>query len=401
MNAQHVLSNCLQLVTPSMHKVRRSSLLATLQSVMGGAAFSVTCIGRNLAGKAFEKHRIKRVDRLCSNPHLYAETDLIYTAMVSLLVAKHKRPIIHVDWSDLDESKQHFLIRASLAAQGRSLTLYEEVHTIRTKEKPKTHATFLAHLATMLPNNCRPIIFTDAGFRIPWFELVASMGWDYLGRVRNRTHCRNSDAANWKPIKTLYAIATATAKELGIYQLGELNNFTTRFVIYHRPPKGRKDKTANGVNARQSKRSRSCANREKEPWLIATSLSSQVAKPKAVVKMYATRMQIEEAFRDVKTGLGMNQSRTRNIRRLRVLFMIAALAQFVLYLTGLAVKAAGKHYRYQANSIKHRNVLSNQMIGLRAYRDRRLTLKKEHWQQAIDMLKILSTSPVENEAEKA
>ena len=89
-------------------------------------------------------------------------------------------------------------------------------------------------------------------------------------------------------------------------------------------------------------------------------------------------MQIEESFRDVKTGLKMNDSRTRIVSKLNVLLIIASLSQFMLYLLGLAVKAADKHRQYQANSIKHRNVLSNQFIGLRAYKDRKLKLLKHH-----------------------
>lgn len=53
----------------------------------------------------------------------------------------------------------------------------------------------------------------------------------------------------------------------------------------------------------------------------------------------------------------MTPSRTQNIRWLSVLLMIAALTHLILYFTGLALKAAGKHYRYLANSIEHRNVL--------------------------------------------
>ncbi|MEZ9165483.1 IS4 family transposase, partial [Shewanella sp. 10N.286.55.A9] len=60
---------------------------------------------------------------------------------------------------------------------------------------------------------------------------------------------------------------------------------------------------------------------------------------------------------------------------------------------GLAVKAADKHRQYQANSIKHRNVLSNQFIGLRAYKDKNLKLLKSHWQLAIKMLLNLVWEP--------
>ena len=109
--------------------------------------------------------------------------------MCASLIGQTKQPIIHVDWSDMDERKQHFLIRASLAAQGRSLTLYEEIHPLKSKEKPKTHRLFMNQLKAMLPEDCKPIIVTDAGFRIPWFKLIESLGWDFIGRVRNRTFC--------------------------------------------------------------------------------------------------------------------------------------------------------------------------------------------------------------------
>jgi transposase len=114
---------------------------------------------------------------------------------------------------------------------------------------------------------------------------------------------------------------------------------------------------------------------------------------KKVVKIYATRMQIEESFRDLKTGLKMNACGSRKSPRLQVLLLIALVAQYLLFLLGLAVKAAGMHRRYQANSIKNRNILSNQFIGLRAYKDKQLKLLKKHWKAAIDELNALIAAP--------
>jgi hypothetical protein len=71
----------------------------------------------------------------------------------------------------------------------------------------------------------------------------------------------------------------------------------------------------------------------------------------------------------------------------------ACLSQFMLYLLGLAVKAADKHRQYQANSIKKRNVLSNQFIGLRAYKDKSLRLLKSHWRAEIKTLQDLIKDP--------
>lgn len=75
------------------------------------------------------------------------------------------------------------------------------------------------------------------------------------------------------------------------------------------------------------------------------------------------------------------------------MLLIALVAQYLLFLLGLAVKAAGRHRRYQANSIKTRNVLSNQVIGLRAYKDKQLKLLKKHWKAAIDELNSSIAAP--------
>jgi hypothetical protein len=104
-------------------------------------------------------------------------------------------------------------------------------------------------------------------------------------------------------------------------------------------------------------------------------------------------MQIEESFRDLKSGLKMNDCGTRNIKRLEVLLIIAAMTQYLLYWLGLAVKEAGAHLQYQSNSIKNRNILSCQFIGLRAYKDRNLKLHKKHWIAAQITLKQLTENP--------
>lgn len=183
MNATTILNKTLPFVSPNMHKTRRNAVAACVQSLAQGNLSTVINIGRGIQSKAFEKHCIKRADRVLSNAHLQQESLSIYAHMCHLFANKG-RPIISVDWSDLDARKQHFLIRAVVAFQGRPFTLYEEVHGIKTKEKPKTHKYFLSTLKSLLPKETKPIIVTDAGFKMPWIELVKSLGWDYVGRVR-------------------------------------------------------------------------------------------------------------------------------------------------------------------------------------------------------------------------
>jgi hemolysin-activating ACP:hemolysin acyltransferase len=96
---------------------------------------SVTGLGRNINHRVHDKHRIKRVDRLCSSANLQQAIPLVYSQMFAFLVSESQQPIVHVDWSDMDNRKQHFLIRASVAAQGRSLTLYEEYLSTRDENR--------------------------------------------------------------------------------------------------------------------------------------------------------------------------------------------------------------------------------------------------------------------------
>lgn len=395
MRVHTILNTLLNDVTPTMHKVRRASLRAVLASLLSGSHLSVTSLGRNIDSKTTEKHQIKRSMRLCSNPHLHSEIGAIYSAMARRLIGHQTMPIILIDWSDLDPRKQHFLLRASVAIEGRSLTVLEEVHPLSRKEKPAVHKAFMRRLKALLPEHCQPIIVTDAGFRVPWFKLVESLGWDYVGRVRNRTFCKNKSAPDWHAVKDLYTKATTTPKSLGAYHLCRRNPIAVQFCIYKSKPKGRKDLTAKGDKARKSRLSRASANREKEPWLLATSLkrcSSRFAKK--IVKIYQTRMQIEESFRDLKTGLYFNESKTRTMQYLTVLLLIAMLAQALLFLLGMVMKLSQQHLKYQANSVKNSPVLSYQFIGLRAFKDRQLRINNREWHATYQHIQNLMRLPL-------
>jgi len=85
----------------------------------------------------------------------------------------------------------------------------------------------------------------------------------------------------------------------------------------------------------------------------------------------------------------MNTGDSRKTKRLSVLLLIGLLAQYLLFLLGLAVKKTGEHRQYQANSVKNKNVLSNQYIGLRSYKNKRLKLLKKYRVGAMDKLKQL------------
>jgi hypothetical protein len=389
MQAEQVLHKVLRLSAPAMHRTRRESLEANVMAALTGQSLTVTHLGRSMRSAAKEKHCIKRADRLLSNHRLHAEREALYGAMCRSLLGSMGRAMVLVDWSDLDQNRRHFLLRASLSMPGRSLTLYEEVHTLKTKDKAATHRQFLRRFHAMVPAQCRPIIVTDAGFRVPWFEQVEALGWDWISRVRARNWVELDGDGWWWDCRSLHDKATATPKALGEAKLTWKNAWPCRLVLYKGKAKGRVHLTQH-ANQALSRKSLHHAKSAREPWLLATSLPLESKLAKRVVRLYRQRMQIEEAFRDLKCarfGLALERHVSFQPRRLAVLLLIAMLALLVAWLMGKAVELTKQHMAYQANTVRHRLVLSTIFLGLRVVHDRRVVLSASDMRDAFEYLR--------------
>ncbi len=389
MNALTILNKTIHFVTFKMHKTRRIALLDCVKSLLAGNAAAVTSMGRGIASKAFEKHRIKRADRLLSNHHLQQETPAIYAVICKLFcVAKH--PVIAVDWADLDDHKGHFLLRASMVLKGRPITLYQEIHSNATKEKAKTHRRFLAVLHAMLGKDCQPVVVTDAGFKSPWFRPVRDLGWHIVGRVRKPHFYSLDNGGHWQCISQLYKQARHRPKLIGTALIAKRQPFACSLVLFKHKNKGRHATNPDG-SRKQSLMSLKHAKGASDPWLLATSLPATTNLAKRVVSIYQQRMQIEEGFRDMKSnrfGLGFEYNNTIKPTRLSVLVLLTTLASLVAILIGLATVVAGWQKRFQANTCD-RPVLSLHSLGIRAL-CQRLKFTNLQWKQALTSLRDLA-----------
>jgi len=70
MHTVKVLHKCIFKSVPAIHAKRLNTLITAVQALTQGAKACVTSMGRGLAGNAYDKHKIKRIDRLLSNNHL-------------------------------------------------------------------------------------------------------------------------------------------------------------------------------------------------------------------------------------------------------------------------------------------------------------------------------------------
>lgn len=380
MHAMSILHRALSTCCPRIHATRLACLFAAVEAAMLGSKLALSDLGRGLRGQVAVKHNIKRMDRLLGNVALHGEAPQVYEAMARQCLAGVKTPLVIVDWSDLTADRSRQLLRASVALEGRSMTLYEEVHPQSLATSPEVHATFLSRLALMLPPGCAPILITDAGFRGAWFRLVNRMGWHWIGRIRNRDMVKALDGVNWAGCKTLYAKAKSHAQDLGDYEYVRSRPVACRLVLIKHRVKGRHQCNLHGLPVR-SNQSRKQARCQREPWLLAACPGLVHLSAQALVAIYAQRMQIEEAFRDLKSerfGLGFNANRSKQSPRLSILLLIAALASFALRLIGEVAKAKQLEFQFQSNTRRSRPVLSVITLAMLILRkDRANFLRRE------------------------
>jgi hypothetical protein len=110
---------------------------------------------------------------------------------------------------------------------------------------------------------------------------------------------------------------------------------------------------------------------------------------KQLVKLYRTRMQIEESFRDIKnprTGFSLTVTRSRSTERLANLLLVGMLATIILWLIGRLAEEKQLHYQYQANTVRNKRVLSLFYLGCLLIMQKRITFTQQELKAAIKLV---------------
>jgi hypothetical protein len=347
MHAARIIQDLLNKKCASIHAKRRQCI-AKLVEAGRKSGLSLLRMSRALGGTAALRHRIKCCDRLLSNPHLLKERGQIYRAMNDGVLPRQNEIGIIIDWSDLRPDGSAHLLRAAAIVKGRAFVVYEEVYAGKDSGSSKAHRQFLTNLRTVIPAGCRPVLITDAGFRATWFKLASDLGFEWVGRIRNRDLVCAEATSEWVGCKTLYSCATGRPKSLGRFTYVQSNPTACRLVAFKQQPKGRHHRNKFGKPSRSTQSLKSRTG-QIEPWLLAVSPGLASLSATKVVALYAGRMQIEQTFRDVKNGkwgLGLTDSQTKKLQRLTALLLLGALITYALWLIGLAARQQGCRVAY-------------------------------------------------------
>jgi hypothetical protein len=365
----HAVNIVARVVGPCLHGLHAKRAAACARAVVAvvlGAALSLSAIALGMRSVTGYRHRVKSVDRVLGNGALHVARAALYAAVAARWLTGVRQLLLVIDWSDLTPDQRWHWLRASVAVEGRSVTLYEEVHPQPRLGNPKVHRQFLARVAKLLPPGCEPIVMTDAGFHAAWFKAVSAHGWAFIGRIRGRDLVRRG-AGPWIRGTALYGQATEQARDLGPHTYVRSNPIQARLVLVRLPARGRHRLNIYG-RQRAARTSRKCARAAHDPWLLAASRRLDHLTAHTLVRLYAQRMRIEQSFRDTKNlrfGQGMHTARSRTRERLQMLLLIGHLAAFVQRLIGEAAKARQLQLNFMATRRTTRPEISTLTLARR------------------------------------
>lgn len=369
MLAELFCQNYLLKAVPWMHIKTRKSLTNHVKSLLRGrASLSSNSIGRNLPGAALVKHKINMTWRFLCNKKIHKEQLAIYKGLCTELTSKLGELVIAIDWSGCCNNV-NYILRASLVHQGRSISLYNEIHPVKVLGNEQVHNGFLSALREVLPQGKKITILTDSGFKTPWFKEVERLGWFFVGRVSGVIkYSLDSEQNDWHLIENLHKqVQYGETQYVGRGTLTKDKKAQMQliFTSYWGIKKGRKVK-----NPKYPAAEKQYSKMNSEPWVLVSNLDKIIPcttekecyKLAALAReLYKKRMQIEQNFRDDKSerlGFGWRFSRTNNINKINVLVLIATIASSILWIIGFAAEKKNLQYAFQANSVRSTRVLS-------------------------------------------
>lgn len=375
MKAIDIIQNEISLAHPEIHKTRLNTLFTFVQSGLTDQRLTVTYLGRGLKklSKTQKKHDIKRADRLCGNTYLHSERIDFYRYMSEILIANEPHPILIVDWSPINGNEIFQLLRVSIPMGGRALTIYEKTYEESELNTEAAHQELLDAIQYCIPEGCHPIILADAIFKTPWFKAIEKMGWYWVCRVRGNVTL-STDGETWQRSSKWSSLASSKPATLGDIYFSKQTKHPCIATLYKGEKKGRVKKKLRGGQS-QCSTDKYQENKANDPWFLISHLPQNWDNdPRKVVRLYKTRVQIEEAFRDTKNaklGVSLEFANSKTPERFDILLLIGALMIYILWCIGFAAEKLKYHHSLQANTVKDRRVLSHVYLGREVIDDER------------------------------
>jgi len=314
-----------------LHAKRVQSLANGVAGVLNAAMLTIHAIGQAYAAMAHIEARsgVKQIDRLLSNVGVVLEA--LFPSWIRFVVGARTELIVALDWTEFDADDHVTLCAYAVTRHGRATPLIWKTYKKSALEGHRTQweQDLVEQLHRAMAPSVAITLLADRGFGDQkLYQLLTLLGWDYVIRFRGGILVENASgevrpANEWVlpgGRALLIRGAKVTADKASVPGV----------VLVH-------------------------ARNMKEPWCLATSLSSKTATE--IVKLYGRRFTIEETFRDTKDirfGLGLSATHIgRTDRRDRLLFLFA-IAHALLTLLGAASEASQLDRTLKVSTATHR-----------------------------------------------
>ncbi len=315
-----------------MHAKRVESLSCATLGALQACSLGVRLIGQGLAQahELKQKHCIKQVDRLFSNPKL--DVWDLFSDWVPYVLGERREIVVAMDWTEFDSDGHSTIMLSLITGQGRATPLiWRSVNKHLLKGERNGHEdAVLERLKETLPEECRVTVLADRGFCDTklYLHLKEDLGFDYVIRFRDNILVEDSKGQAQTALKW-------------VEKDGRLRTLQKVRVT------GERVEVPRAIFVRQREM--------KEAWCLVSSREDW--KGQEIVSWYGRRWGIESRFRDIKSyrfGMGMAEIHTKSCERRDRLFLVSALAIALLTFLGMAGEAIGLEKTIKANTVKRR-----------------------------------------------
>jgi len=288
-------------VLPGLRKTQATNLSWVLFGLLCSGRPSLSAVARWMVGPVRLIQRIKRVHRFIDNPRLPCGQLLAQMVYFNWLrAAGRPRPTVVIDWTDL--GKDTVSLWMALVSQGRTVPLLCRVLPQKTAQGSRNQAEHDLILTLKALVGTGWVLVADRGFaRASLFEMLLQEHLDFLIRF-------DDDTTVWVKNKPRRCgdlrLKGACSRWLGAVRYQSLRRVPVQVLL---------------------------CEAEGSRWNLATSLPTKAQ----VSKIYYSRMQIEEMFRDLKQHLHIEKMPCTTLARTATWLLLCALAYSYLYWLGV------------------------------------------------------------------
>ena len=345
MNRTDAMAWVLSVCIGSLRRSQAKTLAALVAASLEAPRLTLAGLGRQMSGPVAVKHQIKRVWRFIANQRV--EPVEVMRAVVHRLIRRHVkklrgRPLlVSFDWTKV---RQTHVLMAAVVIRGRAIPLCWGSYHDRTlgRSQNALEEALLLAIREMLGPEVRVILLADRGFgRTELGRFCQRHGFDYIIRIQPKVQVRfYGQAARLDR----YAVKPGVCEFLrGV--LYRQRDPVKQHVVIRWPKSG----PGKGKKKRRPKP-------PAEAWYLMTNLDPACdprQKARRISDLYARRFDIEELFRDAKSGqfgYALGQTRITRPDRFDRLLLILVFAYLLLVGLGLWARRNLPPRRWASNN---------------------------------------------------